>query len=280
MPDGYCVRGRERRERRGHRPAHPPSRRCALSSDIFIYAAVGFLAQLVDGAIGMAYGLTATSVMVAQGVPPAAASAAVHAAEVATTGLSGLAHWRLGHVMPRLVRRLAVPGIVGGVAGALVAGHMPMAVIKPVVSLYLLAMGVVILRRAWLGRPKGTTERQADPVPLGFGGGFLDAVGGGGWGPIVTSTLIGRGLDPKMAIGSSNAAEFFVTAAVTVAFLSSVGIGIWPLVAGLVIGGAIAAPFAALATRHMPARPLMGVVGAVIVLLAGSTLLRQLGMLG
>lgn len=234
----------------------------------------------MDGAIGMAYGLTATSVMVAQGVPPAAASAAVHAAEVATTGLSGLAHWRLGHVMPRLVRRLAVPGIVGGVAGALVAGHMPMAVIKPVVSLYLLAMGVVILRRAWLGRPKGATERQADPVPLGFGGGFLDAVGGGGWGSIVTSTLIGRGLDPKMAIGSSNAAEFFVTAAVTVAFLSSVGIGIWPLVAGLVIGGAIAAPFAALATRHMPARPLMGVVGAVIVLLAGSTLLRQLGMLG
>lgn len=234
----------------------------------------------MDGAIGMAYGLTATSVMVAQGVPPAAASAAVHAAEVATTGLSGLAHWRLGHVVPRLVRRLAVPGILGGVAGALVAGHLPMAVIKPAVSLYLLAMGGVILRRAWLGRPAGAMERQADPAPLGFGGGFLDAVGGGGWGPIVTSTLIGRGLDPKMAIGSSNAAEFFVTTAVSVAFLTSVGIGIWPLVAGLVIGGAIAAPFAALATRHIPARPLMGVVGAVIVLLAGSTLLRQISLPG
>lgn len=252
----------------------------ALTQDIVIYAAIGFLAQLVDGAIGMAYGLTATSVMMAQGVPPAAASAAVHAAEVATTGLSGLAHWRLGHVVPRLVRRLAVPGMLGGVAGALLAGHLPMAIVKPVVNLYLLAMGLVILRRAWLGRPAKAKARAADPAPLGFGGGFLDAVGGGGWGPIVTSTLIGRGMDPKVAIGSSNAAEFFVTAAVTGAFLTAVGIAIWPIVLGLVIGGAVAAPFAALATRQMPARPLMGIVGAVIVLLAGTALLRQVGLLG
>ncbi|WP_338150874.1 sulfite exporter TauE/SafE family protein [Neoroseomonas soli] len=240
---------------------------------------MGFLAQLVDGAIGMAYGLTATSVMVAQGVSPAAASAAVHAAEVATTGLSGLAHWRLGHVEPRLLRRLALPGILGGVAGALLAGQLPMEILKPAVSLYLLGMGFVVLWRAWIGLAPETSAPPSDPMPLGFGGGFLDAVGGGGWGPIVTSTLIGRGLDAKIAIGTSNAAEFFVTCAVAAAFLTSIGVSIWPLAVGLVIGGALAAPFAALATRHMPVRPLMAIVGMVIVLLSGSSLLRHLGLL-
>lgn len=236
---------------------------------------VGFLAQLVDGAIGMAYGLTATSVMLTHGVSPAMASAGVHAAEVATTGLSGLAHWRLGHVVPRLVWRLAVPGIVGGVVGALLAGHLPMTYLKPAVSAYLVVMGLLILRRALFGRGENAGRADRDAVRIGFGGGFLDAIGGGGWGPLVTSTLIGRGLDPKFAIGSSNAAEFFVTAAVTAAFLTTIGVDVWPIVLGLVIGGAIAAPFAALATRHMPTRPLMGVVGVVITLLAGSNLVRE-----
>lgn len=255
-----------------------PLRRRVLTEEIVFYAVVGFLAQLVDGAIGMAYGLTATSVMLAHGVPPAMASAGVHAAEVATTGLSGAAHWRLGHVIPRLVLRLAVPGIVGGVVGALLAGHLPMALLKPLVSFYLVVMGLVVLRRAVAGIPPDAGLADRDAAPIGLGGGFLDAVGGGGWGPLVTSTLIGRGLDPKMAIGSSNAAEFFVTAAVTVAFMTSIGIGVWPIVLGLVIGGAIAAPFAALATRHMPTRPLMAVVGLVIVVLAGTSLARSLGL--
>lgn len=223
----------------------------------------------------MAYGLTATSVMLTHGVSPAMASAGVHAAEVATTGLSGLAHWRLGHVVPRLVWRLAVPGIVGGVVGALLAGHLPMTYLKPAVSAYLVVMGLLILRRALFGRGENAGRADRDAVRIGFGGGFLDAIGGGGWGPLVTSTLIGRGLDPKFAIGSSNAAEFFVTAAVTAAFLTTIGVDVWPIVLGLVIGGAIAAPFAALATRHMPTRPLMGVVGVVITLLAGSNLVRE-----
>ncbi|HWT09499.1 MAG TPA: sulfite exporter TauE/SafE family protein [Roseomonas sp.] len=249
-------------------------RRRVLAQEIAFYAVVGFLAQLVDGAIGMAYGLTATAVMTAHGVSPAMASAGVHAAEVATTGLSGAAHWRLGHVIPRLVLRLAVPGIAGGVAGALVASELPMHLLKPAVSGYLVVMGLMVLRRAVLGRPPDPALASRDAAPIGFGGGFLDAAGGGGWGPLVTTTLIGRGLDPKMAIGSSNAAEFFVTAAVTAAFMASMGIGVWPIVLGLVLGGAVAAPFAALATRHMPTRPLMAVVGLVIVTLAGTTLVR------
>jgi len=246
-----------------------------LLQEILFYSLVGFLAQLVDGAIGMAYGLTATSVMLTHGVSPAMASAGVHAAEVATTALSGLAHWRLGHVIPRLVLRLALPGIAGGVVGALLAGHLPMAWLKPAVSLYLVGMGLLILRRAVFNRGGNAARADRDATRIGFGGGFLDAIGGGGWGPLVTSTLIGRGLDPKLAIGSSNAAEFFVTAAVTVAFLTTIGVEIWPIVLGLVIGGAIAAPFAALATRLMPARPLMGVVGVVITLLAGTSLVRE-----
>ena len=246
-----------------------------LSQDIVFYAVVGFLAQFVDGAIGMAYGLTASSVMLSQGVHPAMASAGVHAAEVVTTALSGGAHWRLGHVIPRLVLRLAVPGVVGGVLGAVVASELPMHLLKPAVSAYLVVMGLVVLRRAVLGRQPDPGLATRDAAPIGFGGGFLDAVGGGGWGPLVTSTLIGRGLDPKMAIGSSNAAEFFVTVAVSAAFMTSIGIGVWPIVIGLVIGGAIAAPFAALATRHMPTRPLMGVVGVVIVTLSATSLIRS-----
>jgi hypothetical protein len=248
--------------------------------EILLYAAIGFLAQLVDGAIGMAYGLTATSVLLAHGVSPAVASAGVHAAEVATTGLSGAAHWRLGHVVRPLLWRLAVPGVLGGVLGAWLAGQVPLVVLKPLVGLYLLLMGVLVLRRALLGARDSQGPGPAVPQALGAGGGFLDAIGGGGWGPIVTSTLIGRGMEPKFAIGTSNAAEFFVTTAVSTTFLLTIGIGIWPVVAGLVLGGAVAAPFAALATRHIPARPLMGVVGAVIVLLAGSGLARDLGLLG
>lgn len=249
-----------------------------MTQDLLVFAAIGFLAQLVDGAIGMAYGLTATSVLLAQGVPPVVASAGVHAAEVATTGLSGLAHWRLGHVLPRLMLQLAVPGAIGGVAGVLMAVHLPMEVLRVLVGLYLLAMGLVVLRRAWQDGPGRRAGREIDARPLGFGGAFLDATGGGGWGAIVTSTLIARGIEPKHAIGSSNAAEFFVTSAVTAAFLSTIGVGIWPVVAGLVLGGAVAAPFAALATRVIPARPLMAVVGVVIVLLSGSALLRQAGL--
>ncbi|WP_369407897.1 sulfite exporter TauE/SafE family protein [Roseomonas rosulenta] len=260
-------------------PTPAPGARHPLD-EILLYAAIGFLAQLVDGAIGMAYGLMATSVLMAHAVPPAVASAGVHAAEVATTGLSGLAHWRLGHVMPRLMWRLALPGVAGGVAGALVAGSLPMHLLKPAVSLYLLAMGLLVLRRAVLGVAARNLPGGLRPAALGAAGGFLDAIGGGGWGPLVTSTLIGRGLDPKLAIGSSNAAEFFVTTAATAAFLTTIGIGIWPVVAGLVLGGALAAPLAALATRHIPARPLMGMVGTVIVLLAGSALGREFGLFG
>lgn len=249
-----------------------------MLEEILVFALVGFLAQLVDGAVGMAYGLVATSVLLSMGVTPAAASASVHAAEVFTTGTSGVAHWRAGNVIPALVWRLALPGMLGGMIGALLLSDLPVDWMRPVVSAYLLAMGGIILWRAC---------RRTPPAPLhpprvawlGLGGGFLDAVGGGGWGPLVTSTLIGRGNAPRTTIGSTNAAEFFVTAAITAAFVSSIGLEMWPAILGLVIGGVIAAPLAAWVTKHLPARPLMLMVGVVISFLALRGLGRAFGLL-
>jgi len=243
--------------------------------DFLLFVAVGFAAQIVDGAIGMAYGLTATSVLVSMGTSPAVASASIHAAEVFTTGASGLAHWRVGNVDLRLVARLAIPGMIGGVAGALVASFLPLDIIKPLVSVYLLAMGAVILLRALRPREPQPTKQVG---LLGLGGGFMDAVGGGGWGPLVASTLIGRGDTPRIAIGSTNAAEFFVTFAITIAFFAAIGLELWIVILGLIVGGVLAAPFAALITKKVPDRPLMIIVGALITLLSLRNLLLALGV--
>lgn len=245
--------------------------------DILLFVAIGFLAQMIDGAIGMAYGLTATSVLLSFGTPAAVASASVHAAEIFTTGASGLSHWRFGNVDRRLVLRLAVPGAVGGMLGALTASLMPADIIAPAVNLYLLLMGFLILWRALRrGRPAPVSEA---PVGLlGLGGGFLDAIGGGGWGPLVASTMIGRGDVPRIAIGSTNAAEFFVTCAIAVTFVASIGLELWEAIVGLVIGGIIAAPLAALITRRLPDRILMGMVGALVMLLSLRSLALRLGI--
>lgn len=248
-----------------------------MLEDILLFAVVGFLAQMVDGSVGMAYGLTATSVLLSMSVPPATASASIHAAEMFTTGASGLAHWRAGNVIPRLVMRLAIPGVLGGTLGAYVLTDLPVQYMKPVVSAYLLVMGAVILRRA-LRPPPPPPDKPANVTILGFGGGFLDAIGGGGWGPLVTSTLIGRGNVARTSIGSTNAAEFFVTTAITAVFVATIGLELWPVILGLVLGGVLAAPLAALVTRKLPDRLLMMIVGGVIMLLSLRNLVIQLGL--
>ena len=238
---------------------------------------MGFVAQIVVGAIGMAYGLLATSVLFNLGVTPAMASASVHAAEVFTTGASGLAHWRLGNVRRDLVLRLAVPGALGGALGAHVLVGMPTELVRLFVAFYLLGLAALILFKALRPRPPAVLRTRQVAV-LGFSGGVLDAIGGGGWGAIVTSTLIGRGDVPRTAIGSASAAEFFVTTAVSAAFFATIGIELWPIIAGLVLGGVVAAPVAALVARRVPARPLMIVVGVVVTLLALRTLATSLGL--
>jgi uncharacterized protein len=238
-----------------------------MTNDLLLFIAVGFAAQMIDGAIGMAYGITATTMLMSFGVPPATASASIHAAEVFTTAASGTAHWRMGNVDRKLVARLAIPGMIGGGIGAYLLATIPGDKIRPFVSAYLLLMGIVIVWRAiWAERTTDTSSKHVGP--LGFAGGFLDAIGGGGWGAMVTSTLIGRGMTPRFAIGSANLAEFFVTAVITATFVATIGITLWPVILGLVIGGVVAAPFAAYTTRHLPDKPVMILVGVVVILLS------------
>ncbi|MGQ0456613.1 MAG: sulfite exporter TauE/SafE family protein [Hyphomicrobium sp.] len=243
--------------------------------DVLLYVAVGFVAQMIDGAIGMAYGVTSTSVLLSLGVPPATASACVHAAETFTTAASGASHWRFGNVDFKLVKRLAIPGAIGGAIGAYVLSNINGDAIKPYIAGYLLLMGLFILWKAIRTAPelKEPPERVA---PLGFIGGFVDSIGGGGWGPIVTTSLIGRGTTPRYAIGSVSLSEFFVTLTISATFMLTIGLELWPIIAGLVAGGVVAAPLAAWTTKHLPARALMIIVGCVIVILSIRTLLKAL----
>lgn len=246
-----------------------------MSDDILFYVIVGFVAQMIDGAIGMAYGVTTSSVLLSAGIPPATASACVHAAETFTTGASGLAHWKLGNVDRKLLFRLAVPGMIGGAIGAYALSELPGDKLKPFISAYLLILGLVIVRKALNAKPtEGATPKAV--APLGFFGGLLDAMGGGGWGPMVTSSLLGQGTTPRYAIGTVNLAEFFVTLVISATFLFTIGLELWPIISGLIIGGVIAAPFAAYATKHIPDKVLMLMVGVVIVLLSLRTILKAI----
>ena len=225
--------------------------------------AVGLLAQSVDGALGMAYGITSTSFLLATGVSPAVASASVHIAEVFTTGVSGVSHIKLGNVNKNLFLRLLVPGMIGAVSGAWLLSSVDGDAIKPYVAGYLLLMGLYVISKVF----RKIRTRRDEPrhvAKLGLAGGFVDAVGGGGWGPVVTTTLIGTGHDPRMTIGSVNLAEFFLTFVAAIAFAVLVGEGPWPTVAGLVLGGLFAAPFAAYLTSRLRTKALLVLVGTLI----------------
>ena len=238
-------------------------------NEILLYAVAGFVAQLVDGVLGMGYGVSATSLLLSVGVAPAAASASVHTAEVFTTGFSAWAHHRYGNVVWSLARRLIIPGVVGAVAGAFLLTRVTAEQVTPFIAGYLLLMGVVIIVKAF-GRRR--TAEYGRVEPLGFAGGFCDAMGGGGWGPIVVGTLLARGNEARSTIGSVSVAEFFVTAAASLTFFLTIGLTAWKPMAGLAIGGAIAAPFAARLVNRVPARPLMISVGVVVILLSLRTI--------
>ncbi len=238
---------------------------------ILQFMLVGFFAQLIDGAIGMAYGVSSTTFLLSMGISPAAASASVHMAKIFTTAVSGLAHWKLRNIDTGLVKKLLIPGVVGGIVGAFLLVNIDSSLIKPFVSAYLLVMGAVILVKAF--GPKQPLREPKHIRPLGFIGGFFDSIGGGGWGPIVTTTLVARGNHPRVAIGSVNFTEFFVSFAQSVAFVLSLSFGeYWQIILGLLLGGVIAAPLAALATRKIPIKILMIMVGIVIIFLSLRTL--------
>jgi len=249
-----------------------------LESRIFWSAvAVGFFAQVVDGALGMAYGVTATTFLLATGANPAVASASVHIAEIFTTGVSGIAHAKFGNVNKQLFVRLLVPGILGGILGAILVTQIDGAMFKPYISAYLLLLGIYILSKAFRQlRLRKEAPRHVGKLAL-FGG-FVDAAGGGGWGPVVTSTLVSSGNDPRTTIGSVNFAEFFLTLTSAAVFALLMETNTWPIIVGLVFGGLFAAPFAAVLCKKLHARTLLILVGTLIVIVSLFNLYKSLAV--
>ncbi len=233
------------------------------------FVAIGFVAQMIDGSIGMAYGLVSTSSLIAVGMPPASASAAVHLAEVFTTGASGAAHWRQGNVDRALLRRLAIPGAVGGLIGAALVSSVPTPTIRIVANIYLLLMGLVVLAKAFDRRPREPNHRHIGK--LAFVGALIDAFGGG-WGPVVTSTLIAKGHEPRRTVGSVNLTEFVVTLSQSAMFFALLGVTHVDVVAALVVGGILAAPLAARLTGRLPVRLLIVLVGGTVAALSARSL--------
>ena len=241
------------------------------------FIAIGFAAQLVDGALGMAFGVISNTLLVAvMGVPPALASQRVHLVECFTTALSGLSHLLHGNVDKQLFFRLLVPGAAGGIMGAYVLTSLDAGVVKPFVLLYLAGIGLFILVRGVLYPPKIKEAKLI--APLGLFGGFLDAVGGGGWGPVVTSNLLIQGADPRKVVGTVCTVEFFLTLIVSAAFIYQLGIAdVAGATLGLLIGGVIAAPFGAWVAKHFPPRRMLIMVGVVLTLTSGYGLWKAWG---
>lgn len=234
--------------------------------DILPFIAVGFAAQLVDGALGMAFGVISQTLLVSMlGVPPATASASVHLVEVFTTGTSGVSHILHRNIDWALFRRLVPFGIIGGVTGAYVLSNVDASVARPFVMLYLTGIGVYLLVKAI----RHATPHVKDPqftAPLATVGGFLDAAGGGGWGPVVTSNLLVQGSDPRKTIGTVNSAEFLITTSISIAFIATIGLAAFTVATvGLIIGGVLAAPLGAYAAKRVQPRTLLFAVSVVLI---------------
>ncbi|NWG25320.1 MAG: sulfite exporter TauE/SafE family protein [Pseudorhodoplanes sp.] len=247
-----------------------------MDSAWWLFFGVGMAAQLVDGALGMAFGVTATTFMLSFGTPPAQASAMVHIAEIFTTAASGASHWKQRNIDWAMVRRLAIPGTIGGGLGATLLANVDGRFIAPFVSAYLAVMGCVIIVKAVRRVQRLQPSWRGIPV-IGFLGGLLDAIGGGGWGPIVTSSLIGGGHTPRLVIGSVNLTEFLVTVVTSAAFAVSLGFADILPVVPLILGGLIVAPFAGYLTRIVPTRILMLVVGCLVLGLSIRSILKVVG---
>ena len=254
----------------------PPSELLVLDTTLWQFILVGFLAQLVDGTLGMAYGVSCSTLLLNFGVAPKVATAAVHTAEVFTTGVSGLSHLKFGNIDKKLFLRIVITGVAGAMIGAyLISAVFDGKLIKPYIATYLLILGIVILIKGIRNQPKPESKIKYAEV-LALFGGFFDAIGGGGWGPIVTSNLINQGKNPRETIGTVNTAEFFVAFFGTGVFLFFVGIDSWKTVLGLIIGGVIAAPIGAYFASRVNKKTIMILIGAVIILTSSYTLYKTI----
>lgn len=253
----------------------------ALSRDHHIFywmLFVGFLAEIVAGSMGMGYGVICTTILLMFNIPPPLISASIHSAETFTTAAGSLSHYKIGNVNKKLIRVLAFPAILGAVTGAVFlsyAGLRYAHYIKPLIALYSMYLGFRIIQNAFKKKKRSAFKRKINIPLLGFTGGFIDAFGGGGWGPLVTGTFIRNGRTPKYVIGSSTVAKFILTFTSSITFMITIGIHHWNIIAGLLIGGIITAPFSALLTARLPVRKMFFFVGTVVIIMGLITIYRN-----
>lgn len=246
-----------------------------FSDTIFLYSVLlGFAAQSIGSCLGMAYSVTCSSVLLAMGIPPAMVSATVHSSEVANRLFSGVSHFRFGNVDAAIFKRLALFGAMGAFIGAFVVVYLPVSIMRPIIAAMLLIMGMRILFTG-IRQPE-VHRKKTNLGALGFAGGLVDVIGGGGWGPVVTSTLVLRGNQTHMVVGSINFAKFFVAVVESVTLILLLKVPQWNIIAGLIAGGALAAPLAAWSCRKTPPRALTVLVGILVCGLSIRTLLRAL----
>ncbi len=249
----------------------------SIDRQFWVFVGVGFAAQLADGLLGMGYGVVTQIFLMGAGVPLAAVSSSIHTAEVFAAGASGYSHYRFGNINRRLVKAIIIPGVLGAIVGAALLsklGEEYAAYIKPILAVYILLLGIRILSRAFVKKNKKRKARNLGW--LAGAGGFLDSFGGGGWGPLVTSTLIAKGKTPQYVIGSVSLTEFFVTLASAVTFFSFIGLSHWLVVAGLIVGGVAAAPLGAKLAGKLPVRVMYVLVGLIIIIWSGRVLWKAL----
>ncbi|MGI6127546.1 MAG: sulfite exporter TauE/SafE family protein [Planifilum sp.] len=250
---------------------------------LIVFALIGFAAQLVDGSLGMAYGVTSTSLLLMYGIVPAVASATVHMAEVVTTAVSGLSHLKFGNVDKTVLKRMIIPGSIGAFTGACFLSNLPGELAKPYIAVFLFLLGIYVIIRFLFGREKPVKSAKKPSsrflIPLGLVAGFADSTGGGGWGPLSTPILLSRNeLEPRKVIGTVDTSEFAIAVSATLGFLISLGWSNihWPWMAALMVGGIMAAPIAAWLVRIIPSQLLGVLVGGLILITNARTLLISL----
>ena len=240
---------------------------------------VGFGAEIVAGSMGMGYGVICTSLLLILNVPPPVVSASIHSAEAFTSAAGSISHWQLGNVNKKLVKALAIPAIIGAVIGALLltyVGEKYAKVTKPFIAAYTIYLGIKILQNAFKKKKISQQKKKSNITVLGLIGGFIDSFGGGGWGPLVTGTFIKNGHTPRFVIGSSTVAKCILTVASAVTFIFTIGISHWNVVAGLLIGGIVTAPFSAMLTAKLPTKKMFVAVGVVVIFCGLVTIYRAI----
>lgn len=260
---------------------HIDAIRATLNKDHHLFywmLMVGFLAEIVAGSMGMGYGVICTTILLILNVSPPVISASIHAAESFTTAAGTISHFKLGNVNKKLLKHLAIPAIIGAIAGAILlsyVGERYARLTKPVLAVYSMYLGVRILMNAFSKKKRNGQKKRTNITALGLLGGFIDSFGGGGWGPLVTGTFIKNGRTPRYVIGSSTAAKFILTFVSAVTFIFTVGIHHWNIVAGLLLGGIVTAPFSAMLTARLPVRKMFVAVGIVVIAMSLITIYRS-----